>query len=271
MSKDYDVVVEVEDDPGVERHTLEFQDFTSGSGVGGKITADKQASSNHGGFNDPFYDPSQSRPDAQSGQAPIWSVEYYAQFFDVDTFQVLERASKSLFPKDNFIEVVGNNPDLYGPFWIATTVVFLLFVTSTIAASIEALINGQKITYDIPILSFGAMTIYTYTFLLPLLIWVGLKYLGCKPSLLDIIGLYGYGLTIWLPISVICIIPSDVLRWTLVIVGFSVSGFFITRNLYPVIARADSKTARIIIIIIVVLHAALSFLLKREFFSLSMN
>ncbi|KAG9292032.1 hypothetical protein G9A89_017931 [Geosiphon pyriformis] len=270
MSRDYSVVVEVDDDPGAGRQTLEFQDFSSGSAIGGKIGSDKQASSSHNvGFNDPFFDPNQPRPDNQTAKPPFWSVDYYAQFFDVDTHQVLERAAKSIFPKDNFLEVVGANPDLYGPFWISTTVVFLLFVTSSITVSIVAYFN-KTLKYDmkvLEILTFGAMLIYTYAFGLPLAIWGALKYLGCKPSLLDILGLYGYGMTVWLPVSVICIVPSTNLRWTVVIVGFCISGFFIARNLYPVIVRADSKTSRIILLFILGAHAALAFILKIKFFS----
>jgi hypothetical protein len=264
-SQEYSVVVEMDDEP-VRREELEFQDFSSTSGVGGKIAQDKQATSNNDGFNNAtFFDPHQSiRNESQGGSYPLWSTEYYAKYFDVDTNQVLERASKSLFPKDNFVEVVGSNPDLYGPFWIPTTVIFLLFVTATIAKYIS---NPEDSSYDFIILSFGFAAIYTYSFGMPFIVWGALKYFGCKPSLLDTIGLYGYSLTVWLPISIINIVPSDILRWTLVMVGFAISGFFITRNLYPVISRADSKTSRLLLIFIIVTHAAFALLLKLEFFS----
>ncbi|CAG8435784.1 13040_t:CDS:2 [Funneliformis mosseae] len=270
MSRDeYSVVVEVDDESPVRREELEFQDFSSTSGVGGNISQDKQANSSGDGFNNAtFFDPHQSiRNESQGGSYPFWSIEYYAQYFDVDTDQVLERASKSLFPKDNFDDVVGPNPDLYGPFWISTTVIFLLFVTATIAKSIAAIISKKNPNYDITILSFGFAAIYTYTFVIPFIVWGSLKYLGCRPSLLYTTGLYGYGLTVWLPISIISVIPSDTVRWGLVIFGFAISGFFIARNLYPVISRADSKTSRLFLIIVIAAHASFSLLLKFKFFS----
>src|SRR5437868_709384 len=89
-----------------------------------------------------------------------------------------------------------------GPFWISTTIIFLLFVTSTIAGSIQAIMNQKKPDYDFRILSFGVVAIYSYTFGVSLFVWGALKYFGCRPSLLDTVGLYGYGLTIWIPISV---------------------------------------------------------------------
>jgi hypothetical protein len=44
----------------------------------------------------------------------LWSIEYYAQFFDVDTKQVLDRCWAAVFPKTPFLDVLGGNPDLYG-------------------------------------------------------------------------------------------------------------------------------------------------------------
>ncbi|KAF0368596.1 Yip1-domain-containing protein [Gigaspora margarita] len=266
--EEYSVVVEMDDDTPVIREELEFQNFSSGSGVGGKITQDKQPSSNNSGFNDTSFFETRTPQNAPQGGHPLWSIEYYAQYFDVDTEHVLTRAAKSLLPKDNFVDVVGSNPDLYGPFWISTTLIFLLFVTSSIAGSIEAIINDRKKpNYDFTILYFGVIAIYTYTFGVSLFVWGALKYFGCRPSLLDTVGLYGYGLTIWVPISIICVVPHDLLRWVLVLAGFAISAFFITKNLYPVISRAEAKTSRLFLIFVLAAHAAFALLLKFEFFS----
>ncbi|CAG8766049.1 17348_t:CDS:2, partial [Dentiscutata heterogama] len=88
-------------------------DFSSGSGVGGKITQDKQPSSNNSGFNDTSFFETRTPQNAPQGGHPLRSIEYYAQYFDVDTEQVLTRAAKSVLPKDNFVDVIGSNPDLY--------------------------------------------------------------------------------------------------------------------------------------------------------------
>lgn len=63
----------------------------------------------------------------------LWSMSFYAQFFDVDTSAVLSRCWAALFPRDNFLDVLDGNPDLYGPFWIATTVVLILFLGGSIS------------------------------------------------------------------------------------------------------------------------------------------
>jgi protein YIPF1/2 len=53
---------------------------------------------------------------APTGKRMLWSIEYYAQYFDVDTKQVLDRCWAAIFPKTPFLDVLGGNPDLYGTY-----------------------------------------------------------------------------------------------------------------------------------------------------------
>ncbi|KZZ95177.1 Yip1 domain family [Ascosphaera apis ARSEF 7405] len=75
-----------------------------------------------------------STRDANHQKHRWWSLNYYAQYFDVDTTDVTKRCFYSLWHlRSNFFDILDGNPDLYGPFWIATTVVVILFLTATIA------------------------------------------------------------------------------------------------------------------------------------------
>jgi hypothetical protein len=49
-----------------------------------------------------------------SGKRFLWTLEFYAQFFDVDTNEVIKRCWAALFPRANFLDVLEGNPDLYG-------------------------------------------------------------------------------------------------------------------------------------------------------------
>lgn len=147
--------------------------------------------------------------------------------------------------------------------------VFVLFVTSSIVESINAYIAAKPYSYDIGQLTFAFGTIYTYAFLVPAGIWGATKYFGCQPDLLEMLALYGYGLFIWIPVAVLAILPSDWLRWGLVVVGGGASGLFLVRNMYPVLARAEAQTSKIILILVIVLHAVLSLMLKYKFFAYS--
>ncbi|KAG0233411.1 hypothetical protein BGW42_007496 [Actinomortierella wolfii] len=203
----------------------------------------------------------------QTAPKPIWSVEYYAKFFDVDTAQVMERCFASIIPKDNFLEVMGGAPDLYGPFWISTTVVFVLFVASSIADSIAAYMNGAKYQYDFRQLTFAFSAVYVYAFLVPALVWAATKYYGCQPNLLEMLSLYGYGMTIWIPVAALSVLPFELARWILVGIGGGLSGVFLIRNMYPVLSRAEAQTSKIILILVIIFHAALAVLLKFKFFN----
>jgi len=82
----------------------------------------------------------------------LWTVGFYAQFFDVDTSAVLQRCWAALFPRANFLDVLEGNPDLYGPFWIATTVVLILFLGGTISEYGSAM-DGKSFAYNFKLLS----------------------------------------------------------------------------------------------------------------------
>lgn len=50
--------------------------------------------------------------------AAFWTLAYWAHYFRVDTNDVLYRISSTLLPQINYQDVIGDNPDLYGPFWV---------------------------------------------------------------------------------------------------------------------------------------------------------
>ncbi|KAG0017088.1 hypothetical protein BGZ80_008628 [Entomortierella chlamydospora] len=240
---------------------------SSTSPTSGNLSVNNTPQARPTGFGDAgAFDPHRSIQD-QTVKKPIWSIEYYARFFDVDTAQVTERCMASIIPKQNFLEVMGGSPDLYGPFWIPTTVIFVLFVTSSIMESINAYMSSTPYTYDISQLTFAFGTIYSYAFLVPSMIWGATKYFGCQPDLLEMLALYGYGLTIWIPVSVLSILPWNLLRWALVAVGAGVSGVFLIRNMYPVLSRAEAQTSKVILILVVALHGILALILKYKFFA----
>lgn len=89
---------------------------------------------------------------SSSSKRFLWTISFYAQFFDVDTSAVLSRCWAALYPRANFLDVLEGNPDLYGPFWIATTVVLILFLGGTISAYL-ADTGDHPFAYDFKLLS----------------------------------------------------------------------------------------------------------------------
>ncbi|GME42347.1 hypothetical protein GTA08_BOTSDO10361 [Neofusicoccum parvum] len=202
-----------------------------------------------------------------SSKRYLWSIGYYQQFFDVDTNEVIRRCWAAVFPRTNFLDVLEGNPDLYGPVWIATTVVMILFLTGTMSQYL-ARSGDDHFPYDFRLLSGGAGLIYGYTLVVPVALWGVLRWFGSESAnVMECWALYGYANIIWIPVALISWSPITILNYVFVGVGFGVSAFFLFRNLYPVLSATDVKTSKILLIVVVALHAGLAIAIKILFFA----
>ncbi|GAW18649.1 hypothetical protein ANO14919_081300 [Xylariales sp. No.14919] len=263
----YDAIVDV-DDEGDLGHTdlqedLEFHTstFTDASTTGRKFTP-----SSASGLPPPATAAGGSSGSSTSKRY-LWSLSFYAQFFDVDTSSVLSRCWAALFPRANFLDVLEGNPDLYGPFWIATTVILILFLGGTISQYL-ANKGAGPFAYDFELLSGAAGLIYGYTLVIPVLLYGALRYFGSESAnLLECWALYGYSNLIWIPVALISWSPLTILNWVFVGVGWAVSVVFLLRNLYPVLSATDRQTSKILLVLVVALHMGLALAIKILFFA----
>ncbi|KAK7928219.1 Protein YIP5 [Apiospora marii] len=260
----YDAVVDV-DDEGDLGHTdlqedLEFHNSTFTNTAGGRA---KGGASSAGGLPPPATAASGS---GGSSKRYLWTMSFYAQFFDVDTSSVLQRCWAALYPRANFLDVLEGNPDLYGPFWIATTVVFILFIAGTISQW-NAMSGNGPFLYDFRLLSGAAGLIYGYTLVIPVLLFGALKYFGSESAnLLECWALYGYANLIWIPVALVSWSQIQILNYVFVGVGLGMSVAFLLRNMYPVLSATDRQTSKILLILVVALHCGLAIAIKVLFF-----
>ncbi|KAK8128576.1 yip1 domain family [Apiospora sp. TS-2023a] len=260
----YDAVVDI-DDEGDLGHTdlqedLEFHNSTFTNTAGGRA---KGGASNAGGLPPPATAASGS---GSSSKRYLWTMSFYAQFFDVDTSSVLQRCWAALYPRANFLDVLEGNPDLYGPFWIATTVVFILFIAGTISQW-NAMAGNGPFLYDFRLLSGAAGLIYGYTLVIPVLLFGALKYFGSESAnLLECWALYGYANLIWIPVALVSWSQIQILNYVFVGVGLGMSVAFLLRNMYPVLSATDRQTSKILLILVVALHCGLAIAIKVLFF-----
>jgi hypothetical protein len=112
------------------------------------------------------------------------------------------RMKKSVLPKDLFFDEIRGNPDIYGPFWISTTLVFLIFASGSILQAINAYIDKKKYQYNVTKLGTAASIIYAYSFGLPLIWWALFRWWKIPFPYLNLVDLYGYSMTIMLPVAV---------------------------------------------------------------------
>jgi hypothetical protein len=208
----------------------------------------------------------------QKGDGGFWTIEYYQPYFDVDTQSVLKRCYTTLIPTaaPTYLSTHLNPADLYGPFWTLTTLIFALFLSSSLGASIAKYLstNGTPYDYNFQLLSIAVSLVYAYGLLLPVLLWLALRYLGVGEwSVVEALAVWGYGQFVWIPVSVLCVIPVPIVRWALVGVAFGLSGWFLSANIYPILATAEAKATRLIIILLALLHLGLAITFKVLFFS----
>ncbi|KAL8911203.1 MAG: hypothetical protein Q9171_003609 [Xanthocarpia ochracea] len=263
-NRGYDVVVDVDDHEGDLGHTdlqedLEFHSSNFNDTNSSKIPPDST------------YQP----PSSSSGSSKrfLWTLSFYAQFFAVDTSHVLHRCFSALVPRRPFLDILDGNPDLYGPFWIATTVVFILFLTGTISQYLASH-HDHAFVYNFRLLSGAAGLVYGYTAIVPVALWGLLKWFGSgnapgesNISLVECWALYGYANVIWIPVALISWSPISILNYVFVAVGFAVSAVFLTRNLWPVVSVTEAKISRILVIGVVAAHAGLAIAIKFLFFA----
>ncbi|KAF8184107.1 hypothetical protein K438DRAFT_2020449 [Mycena galopus ATCC 62051] len=181
------------------------------------------------------------------------TVEHYQCYFDVDMRTVLSRCLATLNPFSSSHADFGTHlagAGLYGPFWTLTTLIFALFLSSSLAASISAYLSasaggnegGAEYEYDFGLLSVAVPLVCSYGLVLPVVLWVALRYLGVSEwSVVDAIAVWGYSMFAWIPVAILAVIPVRPLRLSLVGLAFAPSGYFLVRNVYLVPTSAEAR------------------------------
>jgi len=219
-----------------------------------------------------------SGPNNQDGRkAWFWHPRRYQGYFDVDTSDVLRRMLDSLKGPfmPNFLDKTRSNPDLYGPFWVATTVIFITAVTGNLNDYITHRKNLSEATdadeigfwvYDIDKVSFSTVLFYGYVGVIGLLLWGLLAYYSSNLALANVWCIYGYSLTAFLPVAPLCTLPVGWLQWLLVLSATAMSALFLVLNLRAEVQRAMGPSAYPTLLAVLGLHLALGLSLKLFFF-----
>uniref|UniRef100_F6UG43 Protein YIPF n=1 Tax=Ornithorhynchus anatinus TaxID=9258 RepID=F6UG43_ORNAN len=204
----------------------------------------------------------------QKKSAPFWTFEYYQTFFDVDTYQVLDRIKGSVLPipGKNFVRLyIRSNPDLYGPFWICATLVFAIAISGNLANFFLHL--GKQTYHYVPEfrkVSIAATAIYTYAWLVPLALWGFLVWRNSRVvslvsySFLEIVCVYGYSLFIYIPTAILWIIPQKAIRWILLFMALGLSGSVLVMTFWPAVRDDNRRVALATVGAIVLLHSLLA-------------
>ncbi|KAL4202466.1 hypothetical protein AMTRI_Chr02g263780 [Amborella trichopoda] len=206
-----------------------------------------------------------------SGWLRMFTVAAYKPYFDVDTSDVLERIKESLIPfKGSFSEKIVDNPDLYGPFWICTSLIFVAASIGTFITYLAHKLNKKEWNYDINLVTWSAGLFYGYVTIVPLLLYVILKYFSAPSGLVQLWCLYGYSLFVFIPASCLSIIPLELFRWVVAGVTGFMSASFVALNLRTHIMSAGERWF-LLVAGIFLIQAALAVIWKLYFFTITVG
>lgn len=194
------------------------------------------------------------------GMCACMSIAYYRPFFDVDTDEVVGRLKAALlfFAHEPFLAVVRNKPDAYGPWWVATTLVFLVSVTSHVK---QLLKYGDAYEYDFTAVTFSAAVVYAYLGTASLATWVALNYfLKVNVALLHCVCIVGYSLVAYLPAALVCLLPY--LSWPAVLGAGAAQTAFALKATLPAVEAHPKEKVLVYAGVVVVLNAGLVLLIK---------
>ncbi|XP_045157461.2 protein YIPF1-like isoform X2 [Mercenaria mercenaria] len=209
-------------------------------------------------------DKSQLLKDDGGKRAPsFWTFEYYQQFFDVETHQVLHRVAGSMMPlpKRNYLQLnIRPNPDLYGPFWICTTLVFTTAIAGNLANYLSSAGKDYHWRYDFHKVTFAATAIFSYWWLIPAMMYAFLWWRKSQAgfTFLEILCVYGYSLAIYIPISILWVVNIAWFKWVLVIVGAVLSGGVLVITFWPAVKDETKNVAAIFLGLIFLFHLGLA-------------
>lgn len=203
-----------------------------------------------------------------SGWQRYFGVAPYQPYFDVDTTDVLERIRDSLIPyRGTFSERTVHNPDLYGPFWICTTLILVAAALGNFVGYIAHKRHHKHWNYDINQVTWSAGLFYGYVSVIPLAVYFLLKYFSVPSGLVNLWCLYGYSLFVFIPASCLSVIPLEIFRWVVVGAAGLMSATFLAVNLRSHIKTASERWF-LIVSGIFLLQLGLAVILKLYFFTI---
>ncbi|EDO15491.1 hypothetical protein Kpol_467p3 [Vanderwaltozyma polyspora DSM 70294] len=208
---------------------------------------------------------------------PPGLLNYYSRYFQLTTDDFKNRLYDSISFKNKLQDVEGNaeseenKTDLYGAIWITATLVMVQYVTKGfIGLIVDDIVQGIKndTAYDRKETFLGLIhsiwLFYGYVFIVP---FISIQILRRDEntkfkSVIDLISVYGYANTNWIPIFIIEDILQRfntskivyIVQWAILAIGSAKTGI----HLYKKLDNGSNSKLSLSTIIILSLHTAFS-------------
>jgi hypothetical protein len=163
---------------------------------------------------------------------------------------------------------------LYGPFWILTTIVFLLSSTGNLARYFN---NWEKseFIFRLTLVRYAVIIVYSLGLGFPLVLGLILRLFESRITPIQVlkmpiqmICLYGYSLSSFILVLLLCIIPSNIFHWLLMLYGILNSSAFLIMNINQEIEAMNRHRVYIIYGLIASCQITLFLVFKLVFFDI---
>ena len=192
------------------------------------------------------------------------NLSFLQVYFDFETDEIIQRLIASLIPfNKNFINLVEQKPDLYGPFWIYTTLIFIVASAASLTKYIQGATDEDYFQKFIPL---AMSVIYGIGFCLPLIVKVLMYIFGSETSFVLVLNIYAYSFSIYAPILILCI-PFEKLQWLLLFYAVLSSTCFLLLNFWKELSKYVDNRKYFILGVIGIFQFSLFFVIKLKFFA----
>ena len=159
-------------------------------------------------------------------------------YFKVTFNDIKLRIISSFIPiKDSFFDIAVDHPDLYGPFWIYTTLIYVIAAGGALSYYFTNSVNNYFQAF-VPV---AGTILYTFGFGFPFVMYLALRIFQKEMKYVSLICLYGYSLTCFIPVLIICASGFAWIQWILLLYGIANSSAFVVINLWNYIKSLDER------------------------------
>nr|CDS18490.1 Yip1 domain [Echinococcus granulosus] len=220
------------------------------------------------------------------GNAFLFSLDYYKSYFDVDTYQVVQRVISGLIPFSKRFSLSASlrpAPDLYGPFWIIITLVFSIAFSGSIYEYIISKNASVLSTFNFGRVTISAAVLFVYWCLMPIvvtsLVWFRRRKAFSDAQGIDkgpeftfgslfseLLAIYGYSMVSFIPVAMLLCVPVSLIQWILIGVASLVSLCVLGSATWPIFKQKTKQLAIGLLVLIIVAHIAMTVSLSVVFF-----
>ena len=188
--------------------------------------------------------------------------KFIKPYFKVTLHDIKTRIISSFIPiRNNFYDIADNNPDLYGPFWIYTTLIYVLAAGG--ALSYYFTNSANYFQMFVPV---AGTILYSFGFGFPFVLWLCMKIFKIEMKYVTLICLYGYSFSCFIPVLILCSTGFGWVQWLFLTYGIANSTAFVLINLWNQIKTMEEKNKYIFLGILGGGQIILFLILKFYFF-----